>query len=376
MRILRTTRYLVILAGLLLLLAACADDETPEAEADPDDTSGSDDSADDGDDDSSDDGGADDDTDDEAYYEGQTITFYVGSSPGGGTDTINRLVGKYMSEYLPGNPTVTYESMPGAGGTIAANAVAAADPDGLVFNGSLGGGNVYGGLAGDDQLEFDLRELTWIGSFPEEMAVVFGRAELGYDTFEELVASGDILRLGAPSPTHPTAMWAKGVELVSDVEFEYVYGYDGSSDTMLDIERGELDGRGASWSSMVGSHPEMVDDAVPWVILTPERHPDLPDVPTLDEIADPGNEDLVEATLGPLNLSRSMIGPPGMPEDLVQTLRDAYAAMIQDPEFIEEASGLGYDINPTHGSELQDIAERMMADDDLRATITEMLEAE
>ncbi|HEY6368264.1 MAG TPA: hypothetical protein VI585_26070, partial [Candidatus Binatia bacterium] len=49
------------------------------------------------------------------FYEGKTITFFAGSSAGGGTDLTARLIAKHMERYIPGKPTVLVVNKPGAG---------------------------------------------------------------------------------------------------------------------------------------------------------------------------------------------------------------------------------------------------------------------
>lgn len=65
------------------------------------------------------------------YYDGKTLKILVSSGTGGGTDTAARLVSRFIGKYLPGNPRVLVQNMPGGGGTIANNYFASeAKPDG------------------------------------------------------------------------------------------------------------------------------------------------------------------------------------------------------------------------------------------------------
>src|SRR4051812_22747948 len=53
------------------------------------------------------------------FYQGKTITMYVGYTPGGLYDLTTRLVAKHIPKHLAGGPTVVVQNMPGAGGTKA-----------------------------------------------------------------------------------------------------------------------------------------------------------------------------------------------------------------------------------------------------------------
>ena len=66
------------------------------------------------------------------YFQGKTIRFIVGYPAGSTHDLWARLVGPYMTKYMPGSPLTIVQNMPGAGSAVAANYVySAAKPDGL-----------------------------------------------------------------------------------------------------------------------------------------------------------------------------------------------------------------------------------------------------
>ena len=58
------------------------------------------------------------------YYQGKTVRILVSSGAGGGTDAAARLVSRFLAKYIPGNPKVTVQNMPGGSGTIANNSSA------------------------------------------------------------------------------------------------------------------------------------------------------------------------------------------------------------------------------------------------------------
>ena len=59
----------------------------------------------------------------ESFYRGRTIQLVIGSNVGGGYDFYGRLVGRYISRYIPGKPNVIVTNMVGAGGNTAAGYV-------------------------------------------------------------------------------------------------------------------------------------------------------------------------------------------------------------------------------------------------------------
>ncbi len=75
------------------------------------------------------------------YFKGKKIDAIIGSSPGGGTDGTTRLVGRYLSKYLPGKPQIIYRNMPAGHGVKANNYFYnAVKPDGLTW---FGGASSY-----------------------------------------------------------------------------------------------------------------------------------------------------------------------------------------------------------------------------------------
>src|SRR5688572_33189321 len=100
----------------------------------------------------------------EAFYKGKTIRLVVGSTTGNFYDSWARLVGRHWGKYIPGNPEVMVQNMPGAGSVTAANYVySVAKPDGLTV--VLPNNSIYiEQLVGRKEAQFDLRKFHWIGS--------------------------------------------------------------------------------------------------------------------------------------------------------------------------------------------------------------------
>src|SRR5688572_15075331 len=54
-----------------------------------------------------------------AFYEGQTVTILIGHSPGGSYDFYAQLAARHLGKFIPGQPNVMVQSMPGGGGSLA-----------------------------------------------------------------------------------------------------------------------------------------------------------------------------------------------------------------------------------------------------------------
>src|SRR5688572_14600812 len=97
------------------------------------------------------------------FYEGKQIRLINGSSTGSGYDLYARLVARFLPKYIPGNPTITVQTMTGASGIVAANHVFNVAPkDGTVILGAHSS-MALAQITGVPNLEYDARKFSFIG---------------------------------------------------------------------------------------------------------------------------------------------------------------------------------------------------------------------
>jgi tripartite-type tricarboxylate transporter receptor subunit TctC len=92
------------------------------------------------------------------------------------------------------------------------------------------------------------------------------------------------------------------------------------------------------------------------------RHPEFADVPTARELA--GDEDaraLIEISELSYKLSRPFAAPPGVPDDRAGALQRAFAAVHNDPQYLEDAARLRVEVSPIGGAELLHTIDRIAA---------------
>jgi tripartite-type tricarboxylate transporter receptor subunit TctC len=120
------------------------------------------------------------------YYQGKTIRVVVGYPAGSTHDLWARLVGAYMSKYIPGNPNIIVQDMPGAGSAVAANYVyTVAKPDGLstvVTNAGL----YFDQLLGRKEVQYDWAKFAWIGSSTRSHTLMYMAAKSPYATMQDI----------------------------------------------------------------------------------------------------------------------------------------------------------------------------------------------
>src|SRR5688500_10667158 len=301
----------------------------------------------------------------EPDFKGKTIRLIIGTSTGGGVDLYARLVAQFLGKHLPGEPTIVPQNMPGASSVVAANFLYnMAKPDGLTL-GALQGGAFFDQVLGRDTAKFDWAKFTWIGS-PERLeAQLYMRADSPYKTLEDIRNAAEPPRCGG-SGTGATGYFVpKILEETLGLKFRIVTGYQSGGEIDIAVERGELHCRGYDIGSFLGREPTRTWFKTGFVKsliqMGQKRDPRLSDVPTLHELMDKHKTPqqlrrLAMVILSADEFGRPMVAPPGMDANLAQTIRDAYAETMKDPEFIAAVKKRRYDLEPVSAEEMQRLA--------------------
>jgi tripartite-type tricarboxylate transporter receptor subunit TctC len=291
------------------------------------------------------------------------ITIYVAGTAGGGIDLYGRVVARHLGRHIPGNPTVTVQVMPGAGGIRAANFLAEQAPkDGSAIT-TFAGGPILEPLIGARNPGYDMSQFTWIGAVTKDVSVCVAWGQSPFKTIddvrkEQMIVAGT----GAGSETDT---WPLILNDVLGTKFKVVTGYLGSQETILAIERGEAHGRcGLSLSSLKTAKPDWLADKKVNVLvqIALEKSADLPDVPLLfDLVSKTEDRQALELLVGPTAMARPFAAPPGVPAGKAAVLRRAFDATMKDPEFLAEAAKAKADVAPTTGEDVQKLVSRIYA---------------
>src|SRR2546427_11612159 len=133
------------------------------------------------------------------FYKGKTVTIIQGRDPGGTGDMRVRAMTPLLQKYIPGNPTVVSEYMPGGGSRKAANHIFRnSRPDGLTI-GNFSSAVVSLAVLGESGVLYDIDKFHYLGSpYSTYHAVFVSRKEAGFNTIEKLRAATGI-KIGAQS---------------------------------------------------------------------------------------------------------------------------------------------------------------------------------
>jgi tripartite-type tricarboxylate transporter receptor subunit TctC len=304
------------------------------------------------------------------FYQGKTITLVVSSTAGGGYDLWARLMARHIVKYIPGNPSIVVQNMPGAGNIIGANYVyGIAKPDGLTL-GAVNPALYFDQLVGRSEVKFDWTKFNWIGSPEKNDIVSYMRADTPIKSVEDWRNAKEPPKCGSTGTGSTGHYIPRLLEETLGIKTQIVSGYPGAGDIELAIERGEV----FCWSLLLatyfGREPywRWHKSGYVRVLLQTglKRDPRLKDVPTLNELMQQyktpeAGRRLAKVILTAATLGRPIGATPGTPADRVKILRDAYAKAIADPELLAEAAKRKWEVDATRGEELQALSKEVMA---------------
>ncbi len=290
----------------------------------------------------------------EEFYKKQSINILIAGTPGGGFDTSARTMAEHFGKFVPGNPRVMAQNMPGGGGLVAGNYLYNVAPkDGTVLA-------YVGPIAVDPLLnptgnaKFEATKFSWIGSLGNTHSVLAMWHEAPTKSIEDLYTKETVVAGTGAAAT--TDIYPKVLNAVMGMKFKLITGYQGSRETFLAIERGESHGRFASVDSMATAVPKLLADKKLVIMLQAslKRHPDYPDVRTAYEIAKTDEQrQAMTFIFAPSEAGRPIAAPPNLPADRLKALREAFVKMTADKDYIADAQKRGLDPQgPMSGEEV------------------------
>ena len=291
------------------------------------------------------------------FYSGKRIRLIVGTSAGGGYDGYARLLARHIESKIPGQPNFVVQNMPGASGVKAVNYFYHRAPkDGTVlatFNNAM---PVYQVL-GRKGIRFNVNDLNFIGAMSQVNNVLAVWHTTGVRTIDDAKRKSVIM--GATGSTGTMAMFPTVLNNLAGTKFKVVTGYRGGSAVNLALERGEIQGRGSNpWTSWKAFRPEWIRDGKLKFLVQMgiRRHPELPNVPTLIELAKNDEQrDIFKLLSSMIVMERPFAAPPGVSAARIALLRRAFDAAVRDPALLAEAKKRRMDISPSSGAEVQKV---------------------
>jgi tripartite-type tricarboxylate transporter receptor subunit TctC len=287
----------------------------------------------------------------EPYYKGKTVRFLVNFSAGGPTDVLGRLIARYFSKHIAGNPAVMVQNMAGAGGIIGANYVyEIAKPDGLTIG--VFSGMYLPQILGGAGVRYDLNKMPIIAG-AAETSIVYIRADTDVKAPADLFKPAKPIVLGGFTRENNKDLALRLAFDLLGVPYKYVTGYAGVAELRVAIQRGEINVTSESLTGYNTGGILMVQDGM----LVPlyqegllgsdgdtvrDVRSDLPSFPEFFRKAKGSNPsgplaDAYKISGGSRSMLRFITVPPKTPNDLLQVIRKAFSDTFADAEFKTEA---------------------------------------
>ena len=313
------------------------DDTTPADDSDSADDS---DDADDGDDSPTDD------------YPTGPIDMIVPFATGSGSDAYGRTYADALSDILDVNIGVT--NIDGAGAMNGLQELAGSDPDGYTIGNGVLPGNVINYVLQD--ADFPMDELSVICSVAADSQVIFANPdhdlEGDFVGLNERYGDGEFINFGGGAG----GIQATAMVMRDDDAFEFTYenyiGYDGTGQTMEALAADEIPAALGVWSA---AEPFMDDDLVEPVAFVGTAGRDIaPDIPVPEDDGYPNLDHIAV-------VSRPFWAPPGLPDEQLQVLEDAFAEAVETDSVIQWAEDAGNEITFTPHADAQPLLEDAFA---------------
>jgi len=290
------------------------------------------------------------------FYKGKTINVVVGYGPGGGYDVYTRLLVRHMPRYVPGNPAMVVQNMPGAGSLRAANFIGnAASRDGLTL-GVIGAPAALEPLFGNNDAKFETSGFGWLGNMIRDTAACGTWHNSGIKSLDQIINAKTEVVFGASGAGSYGNQHAMILKHMLGAKLRVITGFTGIKDIGLALERGEVQAACALALSTAKSTFEGnvrrgelkyfvqfgKDKDVPYFGGAPNFYKMI----KTDE-----QRQLADLFFGQSEIARPLVTPPGVAPAFVAALRKAMADTVADKALLAEAEKAGLDIEFVSGEE-------------------------
>ena len=304
------------------------------------------------------------------FYQGKTITIIVGTKAGDAYDLYPRMLAEFMPKYIPGNPNIIIQNVPGAASMIAANQVYnVAKPDGLTI-GAIYPALYFEQLTKKPEVKFDWTKFGWVGNPVTSNHLLYMRTDAPYKSMDDIRTASSAPKCGSNGITSTGYYLPKLMEETLGTKFEIVLGYQSGQDVDLAVERGEVVCRAFTITAFFAREPFISWRKRGFVNVLMQsgakRDGRLKDPPTIYELMDKyktneAGRSLAKVVLSAGEFGRPLVTPPGIPADRLKILRDAFDKSVSDPALLAAAEKRRLEMDPASGAELETLAKEVMS---------------
>lgn len=294
----------------------------------------------------------------EAFFKGKVLSLITSVQEGSpGTDTVARTVGRYMTNYLPGKPSIVVKNMPGAGHVRAANFLSTqATKDGTSF-GLIWPAYVMHQVVDGRGAQYDAAKFLYIGSTGLSNSTVAVWHEAGVKSIED--ARKREVVMGGTGVGSDTVLYPELLNRLLGTKFKIVMGYKGAADIDIAMQRSEIEGRAGSSISALNTAGWIKDQKVNVLVQIGEKpEPGYEAIPMLTSFAkDQRSRDILQVFSYSVALGRPFLAPPGTPDAQLAALRTAFDKAVADAELVAEFKKARLDLAPLTGGQVKQLVD-------------------
>jgi tripartite-type tricarboxylate transporter receptor subunit TctC len=298
----------------------------------------------------------------EPFFARKTITISIGYTAGGSYDLYGRMVARHLGRHMPGQPTVVAQNMPGAGSMKAANYIFQVAPKDGTALGVIVESAALEQVLGNKAAQYDAAKFSYVGRVATSNNIFMQWHTSKVQSIADAQARESTLAGTGPGSIAETV--PRLLNALIGTKFRLISGYPASTEAMLAMERGEVEGAGSSWAAVSVSKKDWLREKKIRIILQtqPERHRDLPDAPSLTEYGNTPDDKLVTALYASgSGIGRTLLGPPGIPTDRLHVLRAAFDAMVKDGAFVADVNKTNVELDPLPGERVQQLIAKTLS---------------
>jgi tripartite-type tricarboxylate transporter receptor subunit TctC len=203
---------------------------------------------------------------------------------------------------------------------------------------------------------FEPTKLNWVGSTNRETQVTYVWHTAPIQTLDDVRTKEMIV--GAQAPGSTQYDYPVLANALFGMKFKVITGYEATPKIHLAMERGEVYGTWANWSTLkaIGGQwlaEKKVRILVQWAL---RKHPELQDVPIiLDQAKTDADRQALQLALARLEFGRPFFMPPNVPAERVAAIRHAFDSTMKDKEFLAEADKLKIEVDPLSGEQVAEL---------------------
>ncbi len=306
--------------------------------------------------------GADDDpataSENRSFYAGETLEFVVPFDPGGGYDAYARAMAPYLGDCLGAEVVVMNE--PGAGGLLATNRTSAADADERRIQITNTVGNVSAQIAQADGVQYDMAEFSMIGRVAAPADSVAVAADGDIQDFEQILDAEQPVRFVATGPGSNEYIVPNILAAIYNFPVEMITGFPGSGEARLAVVSGDADAHVQSWDSQLSA---VEAGEVRSVLLASDEGVDqLPTTPTVMDFepSSEEGEEIREDLVALESTGRGIVAPPGLSDDRLTALREAFECAVGNDSLISELDEQERPLAVMAGAEWEELVEEVL----------------